>query len=285
MEKISIAVGVVTYNPDIQLLFRCISSIINQVSYTIIVDNGSKNIDDISLMLQHFNNVVLVKNEKNEGIAYALNKIGQKSEEFNCSWFLTLDQDSVCDSNMIAQYLNYIDVENVAIIVPRIKLRVHSNNSINAKSGFEYVNLAITSGSLIKTSAWKQVQGFWDFLFIDKVDDDFCYAVREANMKIISVNEVVLEHEIGTPRIHSFFGVKFFTDSYPHFRYYYIARNTIIVSFSHKNLVNNNVVFSLFKRFIKIVVGEDNKCQKLKSFIKGVKDGINWCIKVRKRNS
>ena len=75
-----------------------------QVKEVIIVDNASKNIFEIEQLVLD-KRVNIVKNSSNLGIAAALN-IGFNifvKNEYDCC--LTLDQDSVCPSDMIEKYL------------------------------------------------------------------------------------------------------------------------------------------------------------------------------------
>lgn len=279
----SICAGIVTYNPNIELLRLNINAIHNQVFRVIIVDNASCNRDEILELKKDYPDIILVQNEKNVGIAKALNQIGDKATELDCSWFLTLDQDSISPKNMISEYEKYTSKENIAIICPHIVLRVLGQDSlIDYFENCEYVDTTITSGSLIRTMAWGEVKGFWEYLFIDKVDDDFCYAIRNNGWKILRCNTVLLEHEIGNPKLHKFFWKKFYTDSYPSFRYYYIARNTIIFYYCYKK--NNICIWKiLFKRGIKILIGEANKFNKIIALYNGIHDGIGWEKKYGKR--
>lgn len=283
-EKIKFCAGVVTYNPDIKLLDRCIKSVYNQVQFIILIDNGSKNISDINSIKVMYPNVILVANNENRGISFALNQIANEAANKKIDWFLTLDQDSICPENMISIFSEYAKIENVAIICPTIQLRIHNDEPIELEDSFEYVETAITSGCLVSTSYWEKAKGFWNYLFIDKVDDDFCYTVRECGGKIIRTKAVKLEHEIGRPSIHSVFGMKFYTDSYPSFRYYYIARNTIIVYSCH-NDTGHKPWKILLKRGIKIIIGEKGKIDKLKCFVLGIIEGCKWKARFGERGN
>lgn len=269
----SICAGYVTYNPDINLLRRSIAAILTQVNYIVIVDNASTNkmfVEELQLLS---NSIHVIFNESNKGVAVALNQIGKYAEELGCQWFLTLDQDSVCPPNTINVYSEYMNTPNIGLICPYILQRISPNVNANYSNVSEYIQVAITSGSLVRTLAWKDVNGFWDELFIDRVDDDFCFALRDKGWKILQTNRVALEHQIGNPTLHSFIGKKYYTDSYPSFRYYFIARNTIIVCSYYQNLPYNMYKL-LLKRFFKILLGEKNKYDKMKAFLKGIKDGV-----------
>ena len=273
MSKCFVCAGYVTYNPDIDLLKRSITAIIEQVNYIVIIDNGSVNRIVIEELRHLSSNIHIIFNESNNGVAVALNQIGRYAEQMGCKWFLTLDQDSVCPPNMVSVYSEYLHIPKVGLICPVILQRIKLNAPVNLSNTFDYIQVAITSGSLVRTTSWKDVGGFWNDLFIDRVDDDFCLALRDKQWKILQTNRVALEHQIGNPSLHTFMGLKFYTDSYPAFRYYYIARNTIVVCNYYKNLPYNKYKL-LLKRFFKILFGESNKYAKLKAFTCGCVDGV-----------
>lgn len=282
--SVVICAGIVTYNPNLSLLSRCILSIKDKVNFIFIVDNGSKSENEIFEIQKNYSNVKVILNRCNKGIAAALNQIAVESKNFGADWFLTLDQDSVCPSNMIDEYKGYINVSDAGILCPSIKLRIHSEKKITKKiNTVEEVSTAITSGSLVRVSVWDEVNGFWEYLFIDRVDDDFCYTIRENNYRIIKINNVIMEHEIGQPKQHQFLWIKYYTDSYPDFRYYYIARNSVIVYGIHE-LCKNNTFLIIIKRFCKIIFGENRKYKKIKNFMIGLFDGIRWRMKYDKQN-
>ena len=269
--------GIVSYNPKLALLKQCICSIYKQVSSVVIVDNGSQNVAKIEELCNLFPNVVLISLNRNEGIASALNLVARKTNALGCKWFLTLDQDSVCPDNMISEFFMYSEYNSVAMICPSILLRINKDKKKqNISTNFEYINVAITSGCLVKYDAWLESGGFWEYLFIDKVDDDFCFSLTANGYKIIRVNKVVLQHEIGKPKKRHFLGIGYYTDSYPAFRYYYIARNSFIY---YKYTKQKGLIYLFFiKRLIKIIFGENRKTDKLVCFLKGFIDGIKWSL-------
>ena len=87
--------GIVTYNPDIERLNENILAIYKQVRVVFVVDNGSNNIDQIEKICSVKKNTYLIKNNKNLGIASALNRIMCQAKNAGASWCLLLDQDSI----------------------------------------------------------------------------------------------------------------------------------------------------------------------------------------------
>ena len=124
-----ICAGIVSYNPCKERLMDNIKSIISQVAYVIIVDNGSANYTQFSAQLSVLGDkIIIIRNTDNKGIACALNQIMEQGEILGATWVLTLDQDSICPTNLIqeyekhSQFLSSLNVknENVGIICPII---------------------------------------------------------------------------------------------------------------------------------------------------------------------
>ncbi|MCB5628214.1 glycosyltransferase, partial [Bifidobacterium breve] len=80
--------GIVTFNPDIELLRKNIEAICAQVDLVIIVDNGSRNLEDIR-PLADAHHCKLIPNAQNEGIATALNQIALAGKGDGYSWMFT----------------------------------------------------------------------------------------------------------------------------------------------------------------------------------------------------
>ena len=119
------AAGIVLFNPDTERLKENISAIAPQVRDVILVDNGSENLTEITALTAEYSNITYVRNDKNEGLARALNQIVDKAEELGVSWVLTLDQDTVCQPDIIERYDAMVRraKDNVAIITSKYRDR------------------------------------------------------------------------------------------------------------------------------------------------------------------
>lgn len=172
--------GLVTYNPDLILLSKCIISIVSQVNNLIIIDNGSKNEDEIIGMLRTFPfEIDFYPLHSNKGVAYALNCIGEYAKSKIVSGSLHLIKTLYVQQNMIQKYALYENIREVGMICPYIQQRIHEGKPLNFTSKYKYIQIAITSGSMLRVAAWENVNGFWNDLFIDRVDDDICLALRD----------------------------------------------------------------------------------------------------------
>lgn len=269
----NICVGIVLYNPNLDRLKANIDSIVRQVDTIFFQDNGSGNIFEIEKLLKSYQKVTLLGNDKNKGIAWALNRLCEKSIIEGYEWILTLDQDSVCPDNMIQRYKTYLDEADM--LCPKIIDRNYGLlDGSNIKT--EYVKECITSGCLLNLKVWKEINGFDEAMFIDGVDFEFCYRMKQAGLKILRVNDVILYHEIGNITIRRFFGLNVLVKNHSAFRKYYIAKNIIYMARKKKN------IFLILKGILQeikllgiVILYEDDKLDKIRNINKGIRDGFN----------
>lgn len=278
-EEIKVCAGIVLYNPDLNRLSENICSIIEQVNEVILIDNSSDNAKEIKEFLECFpHSVKYIRNEQNGGIAKALNQILDFAEQQGYEYFLTLDQDSVCNSGLIGIY-EQIDLNNVAQITCRIVDR--DNGEVDATDfngkGFIEVDYCITSGCINSTAAIRCVGGYDEQLFIDGVDLDISLRLIKSGFKIIKVNFEGLTHELGEKKGKTKL-VK--TSNHTPWRNYYTRRNLIYVARKYYTGIG------MHKRILKqiaygigAIILEDKKRERIKYNFKGIIDGIKMPIR------
>lgn len=231
----NIYAGIVSYNPELKRLKENISAIQSQISAVVIFDNGSNNIDEIQILVSEFMNVVLLKSEKNLGIAMALNQLMQWGYEKKYDWMLSLDQDSVCEKNFVTEMTPYLTVEqNLGVVAPVIMDRNVGVVGHNPKAEYAHVNTCITSGSFSRISAWKEIGEYDESMFIDSVDFEYCYRMRKYGYGVIQVRGVQLLHELGKSQKRRFIFWKIDVTGHSSFRKYYIARNNVYYPLKHR---------------------------------------------------
>lgn len=293
MKKIS--AGIVTFNPEMQRLEENIDAVIGQVAEVILVDNGSANIEEIEQKWADNLKITFIKNKENRGIAAALNQIMEYSLKKGYIWTLTLDEDSVVPKDMIEKYMDYVDRENTAMIVPIICDRVMSEIDIKEEINSEYtlVENAITSGTLMHNLIWKKVGGFTEELFIDYVDFDYCMKVRLAKYDIVRVNSVKLLHELGNAKeikLFTFLGkickdgsewkrrfseLRYTTNHSPK-RVYYVTRNQYYYINHYRPYFDATKLEKGMRiGWIVKLLFEKDRIKKFKAIRKGIKDGKN----------
>lgn len=275
MDREEICAGIVTYDPDIVRLKENIDSVISQVQEIYIVDNGSKNIEEIEHLLKEYSGIRLIENGCNEGIAGALNRIVGEADRAGYSRVLTLDQDSVCYEGLTEEYLRYVE-DDIGILICDIEDRNYrlryKRRRIGEKPKTEEVKKCITSGAFTSVRACVEVGGFDERLFIDSVDYDMCYSMREHGYRIINVHFTGLLHEVGKSVKHNFIGFEFAVNHHPAERKYYISRNsTYLIRKHHLNPLPEYAL--IFRRIFTVLFFEKDKRKKIEAILTGVRDG------------
>ena len=261
------AIGIVTYQPDLQRLRDNLAAAREQSDTLIIVDNGSSNLADIRAIA---NDALLIENAANLGIATALNQLCRKAFETGCDWVVTLDQDSVMQPGTLREFSLYTDQADVAIICPRIEDRGLGRQHTHSTSGTAYVTHAITAGNLVRLKAWQAVGGFTDELFIDGVDFDFCLKLIELGWKILRTDNVFLVQEMGHGRrIALPFHHQMSVLNHSPQRLYYITRNYLWIGRHHHQRLHWTV--EVAKRMFIVTCFEQQKWQKLRAMFTGLR--------------
>ena len=291
---------IVTYNPDVDRLNENLKAISCQIDKAVIVDNGS---EDKSFLekLSFIYNAAVISNEKNKGIAYALNQGMKYAYENGYEWVITLDEDSVCPDNIISSAKKLLEeksrkknsladasntdcnLNDIAMIVPLIKETASGElcelgTAVNAES-YQEVGKCITSAAITNVRIWKKLRGFDNKLFIDYVDYDYSIRCIINDYKIIRMNEVVLDHRIGKSEYRKFLWTKIRVANHSPYRKYYIARNIVIyIKRYAKHISVVAELLRLFKVLLLIVLYEDNKAEKLRAYFKGLSAGIKFKV-------
>lgn len=268
-----IIAGIVLFNPDKDILIDNINTIFEQVDRVILIDNGSP--IDLSWLNEHIykKNVSIIHNTTNMGIAYALNQIMQYGVNQKAEWVLTLDQDSVCPSDLIELYMPYTRLKDAAILSPVIKDRNNESDFIESKEGITEIKRCITSASFNNVAVWKAIGGFNDDLFIDYVDFEYCCRAREFGYKIFRVNNAILLHRLGNMETHDIPNKTIHVTNHSASRKYYYSRNACCCHRWHKKEYPlSKLTYHLLALTVKTIFFEDEKIKKLGSIVKGIMD-------------
>ena len=267
-----IIAGIVLYEPDKERLEANIKAIVEQVAQVVCVDNGSSNYNEIYDTVLKKYNTINFRNEKNEGIAKALNQIFMYAREKQAEWVLTLDQDTVCPDDIVKNYIPYTDDDNVAILSPVLVDRNYTRID-KEETAVSVVKRCITSASLNRVSDWELVGGFYEALFIDFVDHDYCMKILQQGKVIKRINCVQILHEMGNAKEYCVFGKKIITLNHSTFRKYYIVRNWLYYIRNYKGFVKVYEEYIKLTFFvIKTIFLEDKKVEKISAMIRGVRD-------------
>jgi rhamnosyltransferase len=289
-----ILAGIVTYEPELDRLADNIVGIIGQVDAVLVYDNGSTNSDQVADLVSAYPTATLLSAPSNSGVAGALNRLAEAAVERGARLLVTLDQDSVSPSGMVAILENEL-ASGVGIVTPYIvdrnKLTVAEYRELNLPRVERYMQPArkgaITSGGLVNLDAWLEVGGFDERFFIDYVDYDFNQRLMAAGYQILRANRTHLVHEVGRA-VKTWLRVPrrnmsgrwelevFYAFGHSPMRCYYKARNRVLFTRKHgRELgITNEGVWQIPQQVVLTVLFEDQKSAKLRAFLKGLVDGV-----------
>jgi len=284
---------IVLYNPVIELLREVINSVSYQVDTIYVIDNSSSNLDE--QIFSGNSNIYYKPLNRNQGIAAAQNIGLEYFIAKNFDYILFMDQDSVLQSDIVKKLLNaYLVLENngynVGVVSPvainrqtgnryKEKYPVLSNFCIensNILYSFLKVNSCSSSGSIIAVNNFKKVGYMDESLFIDGVDNEWCWRAKmKCNLDSFVCEDIYINHQLGTGD-KSIFNITVHISS--PFRMYYQYRNFIILC--KKNYVPRiwklkNGYKYLFKMFY-FPVFISPRIKYLNNIIRGIKDGIKF---------
>lgn len=239
--------------------------------YNVIIIDNTPNRD---LTIEGDNITYLPLND-NMGIAKALNEGFEIAKRLGSDYILTMDQDSSLPTNMIQEYMNFIEGRNekIGLVAPLINMYNGENKQVS--DTYVKIDEAITSGSLIPLQAYNEVGGFKEEMFIDGVDFEFCWNLKRHGYSIYQLNNVLMQHQLGDSKEYSLWGKHlFYVTNHNYIRRYYMTRNSLYIRKLYSDIMPKPIVpflpglISLFK----IIFFEKDVYRKLRARRLGIKD-------------
>lgn len=270
--KNDIIAVVIWYNPT-HTHVENILSYIHNVRRVIIIDNSSR--DNSHLLLdKNITTCMYRALYKNYGIATALNIGCKEAIENKAKWILTMDQDSYWDQEQLNNYFVYVrqypNRSEVGVFSPYQVEKIHS---IQSTSPYEDKLAAMTSGCLLSATGFIATNGFREDFFIDEVDDEYCMHIRQLGMRVITITNAFLIHQLGEIKKIKLFGIlKKEYANHPPYRYYYMVRNNLKLSqlYPMHKTFNNKRLRKIIKRIL--LYDQWHKCASIRMCFKGWRD-------------
>lgn len=238
---------VVTHNPDLDRLARVLAALVDQTRRVVVVDNGSRNQEQLHSAVRQLVGIDVVDLAENVGVGAALNRGVSNALSESPEWVLTMDQDTLVDEGAVDEILtayaalpaNYR--QDVGIVALRahaqpssIWLTRYADRLLSGSDIGEFTERrgVITSGNLVRAPVAMQVK-YDETLFIDQLDFDFCYAVRAHGWRVILQNRISMDHILGeryddVDKVHPYENAQ---------RVYYIVRNSTYLVVRRRLLV------------------------------------------------
>ena len=256
---------VVLYNPTIDEI-KNINSYKKKVDYVVVVDNSSiSNKNEIKKYID--SSIIYYSEKKNLGLCKGFNIGINILKEKGCQWALLFDADSKLENDITKIYKEAIkktDIKKVALFSP---VHIYDRNNKKSYNGYKEISWTMTSGCLFNIDVFIEQQGFFEELFVDGLDMDYCFKSRKNGYKIIECGEAVLNHNPAETK--KIFGIIKFGYA-PPFRYYMQARQLIWVTFKYKKF---NIFLIYLYKWFKVIFLFPKKIEFIKAMIKGTQDG------------
>ena len=236
---------VVTHRPDITALLKLLGQLNKETDF-LVIDNASPDIGRLAESIIVYDRCQnLIRLDKNEGLAKALNIGINWTIENNFDYVFLLDQDSsLCDlfiSRMIGAYYdaNKQSKKSIAAVGPRIintqtmrqtqfklfnRFMLRSDRFFaNTKSHF-IADFLITSGTLLILKHLEEIGSMKESYFIDNIDLEWCFRAKSKGFDLIGTDDAVLYHSIGERSSSTLVRAGIMTQHSPA-RTYYSSRN------------------------------------------------------------
>jgi rhamnosyltransferase len=270
-KDLSVCGMVMLYNPKMEVLGN-IESYLNQVELLLIIDNSEVKNEKLISILIEINKIKYIDNKGNLGVSRALNQASELAISLGFKFLLTMDQDSKAPEDMVRDLLlSSKELQNVGIVSPlhadKFNTHLKFNGIVNK------LKVVKTSGNIINLDAFLEIGEFDKDLFIDYVDIEYCYRLKQNKYGIYRINNIILEHNEADIDERKFLNKKYYPYNHQPFRFYYKTRNMLYLCKKYteyrKELIN-----SYLRIIVKVILFEEYKYQKIKMSILGLVDFI-----------
>ncbi len=267
----NIAGVVILFDPD-KSVVKNISSYFDKIQFLYIIDNSKEISSSISQFVEkHSDKLEYVFNNGNLGVASGLNIAIDKAQKDGYAYLLTMDQDSFFESSSLEVLIDKIaDADRVGILSPFHKNRFFTNPP--KSSGSEEVSDVMTSGNILNLSVIQKIGKFREDYFIDYVDIEYCFRLRQNGFKIIRINNSFLNHNEANLIKKKFLGVTVYPQNHSAVRWYYKIRNYLYLKEEYGKTFREyfeterkNVRNSI----IKVLLFESQKIKKIRMILIG----------------
>ncbi|CZX56636.1 MULTISPECIES: rhamnosyltransferase [Enterobacter] len=274
----------VTFNPDILCLEKQFLSLQGQIDSAVIIDNGSRNYEEIKDLAEKFN-FVMISLPENMGLSHAQNIGIENAISRGAEYLLLLDQDSVLGANFISAMNKMYTQNNVGILGPSF-YDPHTNefywgtNYIGPfikRTPIEEitdVTYVIASGSFFSSEVYEKVGKMEEALFVDYIDVEWALRAKKLGYRVAMTNQASMAHTIGDSRLN-LLGRKISVHS--PMRRYFLVRNSFFMirkSYIPVGYKVREVFLNFARAAISLILNKEKK-KTLMMIFYGISDGLS----------
>lgn len=290
-----VAAIVVGFRPEMEIIDRLLSSLVDQVDLVILVDNGNS-ATYLSQDSEKKGRVKYIDLGSNLGLGRALNVGFDYAIANGVEYVVTFDQDSNAAPDLISRLSNAMArasdlFPNCAAVSPvffdrrdNVKQYFPFYNSekgfiepvFPSENGPEFVkaDVLITSGMLVKASVWKESVKYDESFFVDYTDTEWCFRARSLGYQIVGCLSVEMGHAPSDAPPARVFGLSFFRYS-PLRRYYFFRNTTRLIKQNYvEGYWKRRMIIGLLVRFVVNIFIDNQKLKSLRMMSLGVYHGL-----------
>ncbi len=272
------AIAIVFYEPEDDA-FKRIERYVTQFNKCLILDNSSKSNED---RIAYIDGVEYKWLKSNMGLSIALEQAFRWGYENEVDYLLTMDQDTdyyEADINNMKHFITehpgfavYCANWSKIYWSRELKEKIIGKMFIPKNETKKVIN-CMTSGSWMQVSAVMEILPLKN-LFIGYVDTDISYKLYQKGRTMICVGNSYMEQQIGK-KVHGIpinMLLRKILNSKE--RYYYMSRNNLYLQKMYKKdmILKKDLVINRTRIFLNILIFENEKLEKLRYWIKGIKD-------------
>ena len=260
----------------------------------VVVDNASTD-ETLHLLASEYPQVTVLHQPTNGGVGGGLAAgLAYAALEKQYDWVWIFDQDSVPSPDALERLLCGLQhlheaKDRTAILAP---VCVHPETGMSypalswrsarfvtvpasTAQPVTFVDMVISSGSLMRREAVEEAGLPRRDFFIDFVDYENCLRLRRHGFQIAVVNDSTLEHAIGTPTTFNILGRDISWADHAPWREYYMARNEVFTIWQyHPRLATKAFVFyRLVQHALGVLLFGKRRLECLRMMGRGVLDG------------
>lgn len=279
---------VVTFHPDDNIGDR-LGAVTAVVDALVVIDNSANKETALALrLIVERLGATLVINDKNVGVATALNQGIAAAQRASMEWVWFFDQDSKLFGDFRSSMVEIISVYGGDKPLGIIGCNYVVENQVSVRSPaypvkamrhplFVEVNSVITSGSLHKLELFKRIGGFRDDYFIDMVDIEFCWRAKRYGYAVLRSIKPLMQHSIGQLSEHKILWFTTGTSNHYAFRRYFSARNSVMLSKGYLFVYPVSalrILLARCKSTVLMLAFEKEKLKKFSATLHGFWDGL-----------
>lgn len=290
-KNVRICALVVTYNPDVNILGKVLSSLSSEVDKIFIFNNTDGYSSDADIVVFNNNEKIQVFSKyRNIGIAAAQNELLKIAMAGGFDFAIMSDQDTVYPVGYVSGLLKYRNARNnVAAIFPGwLDVNLYggakypgqyvfdSKNRLKivlSEPEFLEISHAISSGMMINIFHLKSIGLMREELFIDWVDNEWCWRAGSLGYILLAVPSVKIMHTLGDCTV-TVFGKNFVKRGAV--RNYYIIRNALYLVF-HSHIPSAAKIYLAKKTFHHTIfsfLASNNRLAEISSLAKAWVHGL-----------